>query len=327
MMTRKANRPKAAKAYKPTKAKPKAEPIVTNPYALGKYKKKSNSEFDNHPLVKQGALVDLVKYKKHPSVERILAGNTYSSEVTDSKLIKDFGKIMSYDPTLKKLFTYISLHTRQHDLYIFIDNKHKGCNKSQDKVVTLGFATDLKNSVNFCKLDTQSLGTISHEFTHIAVYNMFNRKCVKSKPPSLPSGFNPYDNVQDKKAFQQVKIEVLKNLLKGKSMYNTGCKDLAHSEKSYELGKVLIQSMDKLYQHGTYDNDKCLNIVFNSFYSLYSYYEKQHEDAEFIVRLAEIKAQDCYTEKVKDLIEPLVNYWDMVLKPVLNAEIACLENI
>jgi len=313
-----------AKAHKPVKEQAKVETEITNPYAQGKYKKKMNSEFASKELVKKGPLVNLAKLKKSPSVEKILAGNTYSKEVTSNKLIKDFGEMMTYDPTLKKMFTYISLHSKKHDLYIFIDSNHTRCLEEQKDSVLHGFATDLSNSINICKLGDTAYGTIAHEFTHLAMYNLFNRKCLQCF--ASPSGFDPYDNARDKKAFQQAKIEVLKNLLKSKSLYDLESKQLANSGKTYELGKAFVQTMDHLFK-GTYDSDECLNKVIASYYSLYKHYEKDKEDAEFIARLPEIKAQQCYIDKAKDVLEPLVGYWDSVLKPAFNKEIACLEHI
>lgn len=314
-----------AKASKPVNEKDNVEPEITNPFAQGKYKKKPSSEFASKALVKNGPLVNLANLKKYPSVEVILAGNTYTKQVAPNKFTKAIGKLMTYDPTIKKMFTYVSLHTKKHDLYIFIDGNHTSCLTKEKNSGLLGFATYKSNSINICKTGKTGYGTIAHEFTHLALYNLFNRKCSKCSAAS-PDGSNPYNNAWDKLAFQKAKIEVMKGLLKSKSLYDNESKELANAGKTYELGRAFVESMDKLYT-GSYDQDKCLNIVITSYYSLYKFYEKDTEDSEFIARLPEIKAQQCYVDKAKDILEPLAMYWDLVLKPAFNKEIACLESI
>ncbi len=48
-------------------------------------------------------------------------------------------------------------------------------------------------------------------------------------------------------------------------------------------------------------------------------YEKDEEDAEFIVRLPQIIAESLYKGKIVEIFQPMVGYWQEIVSPAAAA--------
>jgi hypothetical protein len=250
-----------------------------------------------------------------------LASISFSTVINKSQFVKVLALAIDQSTIISEILSTLAIYAnlikdnKQFSIALIGENiQEYDPTRDEDQA---GFFHPLKNSIVITNENKKiDLATLVHEFAHHIMYLLFENMG------------NPYYNNSSELAGKYHRV-IKKTLLSIKHFihqnFNIETSHIKDSDDNWGIGNKLYTMLHYINDQeiGIEDQKSFLTLLKQKYalakiLNIYAGgYNHESEDKEFIVRFAEIIADNLFEAEIIEILEPIAQYWQEFVSPVL----------